>query len=120
MWHKFRIFTYTGIVWEDANQVKFGGTIFTVSHLYIQAAWIVDGTDSENDNSDIESEEGNGMVLDEELENDDDPEKDEDATSRFTEKFDEEETGADTEMEVSLFFFSWKIVYRYHLIELMS
>ncbi|KAF3338094.1 Pre-rRNA-processing protein TSR1 [Carex littledalei] len=63
-----------------------------------QAAWIVEGTDSENDNSDIESEEGNGMVLDEELENNNDPEKDEDTTSRFTEKFDEE-TGADTEME---------------------
>ncbi|KAJ3697066.1 hypothetical protein LUZ61_000771 [Rhynchospora tenuis] len=64
-----------------------------------QAAWIVDGTDSEEGDSDIESEEGNGMVLDEELENNNDPEKDEDTISHFTEKFNEEETCADTEME---------------------
>jgi hypothetical protein len=46
-------------------------------------------------------EEGNGMVLDEDLENSNDPEKDEDTTSHFTEKFNDEETCADTEMEVS-------------------
>lgn len=93
-----------------------------VSHLYIQAAWIVEGTDSENDNSDIESEEeGNGMVLDEELENNNDPEKDEDTTSRFTEKFDEEGTCADTEMEVSpSSFLNCEIVYWDHLVELIS
>lgn len=60
------------------------------------------------------------MVLDEELENNNDPEKDEDTTSRFTEKFDEE-TGADTEMEVSpSSFLNCKVVYWDHLVELIS
>ncbi|KAJ3693976.1 hypothetical protein LUZ60_009456 [Juncus effusus] len=64
-----------------------------------QAAWIVDGTDSEADDSGAENEKDeNGMVLGEEEMGNNDSDRDEDAASRFTEKFDGE-TGADTEME---------------------
>ncbi|OEL20864.1 Pre-rRNA-processing protein TSR1-like protein [Dichanthelium oligosanthes] len=63
-----------------------------------QAAWIVDDTDDEDNNSDNDNQAGSGMVIDEQGHADLGSDgSDIDAVSHFTEKFDEETVG-DTEM----------------------